>query len=122
MCKGRRDEGWIGRDGWMSLDVRVCGGSGGDGWMDGWMDGWISAKNVHIDLGSQKRKKIWKAESRKKRFSASNFDLRGYLLCSNKKICFSLVACSECLLDTHWELFPSFPLTPAPSPIRGNTV
>ena len=21
----------------MSLDVRVCGGSGGDGWMDGWM-------------------------------------------------------------------------------------
>ena len=34
------------------------------------------------------------------------------------KICFSFVVCSECLLDPHLELFPSSPLTPAPSPTR----
>ena len=85
-------------DGWMSLDGWVCGGEWGrwvGGWMDGWMDGWISAKNVHIDLGSQKEKTYKIA--RKRDFLPPTLTWEGTSFVQTK-IWFSFIACSECLL------------------------
>ena len=80
------------------------------GQIDEWMDG-----SLLIDLGSQKDK--MQKTAGKRDFYAPNFDLSGVMLYSNKNV-FLVYICSECLLAPHLELFPSSPLSSAPSPTR----